>query len=344
VAFKNATDDNLAPTLDTKQSYIGDINDALLSTCANVNDVIAFYQKYNDVNTGYATFYAADKSGDSVKITWDFAEGELSVNRSSAEFNSLGYGANVINSMFLSQQTISKSMALDMLKASAQTELTLYSNIFDLNTGEITLYHNQNFDHAVWLKLSDELCKGPHIVSIASLFGSISLMGDDVINPQTLLPVYIRILIYAMGACMLFSSVYFIISLIKDKQRTKIKMTTHLTAIIAGIDAVVILTVMYFRWSFLLGYGFEILGTLPHILAWVLVVASLLQAALCIIVFIKKHLTKSNRIIYLISSILLLIISAEMLLSGLFTLLNLISYIHGGHGSASYHTNHQFGI
>jgi penicillin V acylase-like amidase (Ntn superfamily) len=37
VAYKNATDDNLAPVLDTKKNHLGDINDALLSTCAGVD-------------------------------------------------------------------------------------------------------------------------------------------------------------------------------------------------------------------------------------------------------------------------------------------------------------------
>lgn len=316
VAYKNATDDNLAPVLDTKENYYGDINDALLGTCANVDDIIAFYQKYNDVNTGYATLYAADKFGASLKITWDHTANDLVVTRSSAEFNSLGYGEIAVNAMFIAQQTVSEAAVLDMLKASTQPELTLYSNIFDLSTGDISLYHNQSFDHAVKLNLFEELGKGPHIVGIASLFDGKNEIGSDVINPQTLLPLYTRIIIYVLGLYMLLCSVYAAIKLIRDKERTKIKMTMHLTAFIAGADAIVIMFFMYLNWSFLLKYGFEILGALPHMLAWMLVVLTLMQSALCIVALARKHLTKANRILYLVLSILLLLVSAELLING----------------------------
>lgn len=315
VAFKNATDDNLAPVIDTKANYYGDINDALLSTCANVDDVISFYQKYNDVNTGYATLYAADKTGVSVKIAWDHAADDLEVRKSSSEFNSLGYGEYVINSMCLTKN-VSEAAVRDMLKASAQSELTLYSNIFNLKTGDVTLFHNQNFDRAVKLNLSEELGKGAHVVDISSLFGDTKELGSDLINPQTLLPIYTRIIIYILGLYMLFCSVYFAISLIKEKERTKMKMTTHLTAVIAGVIAVVIMFFLYYRWSFLLSYGFAILGSLPHMLAWMLMAITLLQIVLCVVAFVRKRLTKGKRIVYLISSILLLMISAEMLING----------------------------
>jgi hypothetical protein len=230
------------------------------------------------------------------------------------QFNSLGYGKNVIDSLFLS--TVSEDGMMDMLKASAQSELTLYSNIFNLNNGDITIFHNHNFDQAARLNLYEEMGKGPHIINIASLFNSQDMLGDNVINPLTILPLYTRIMLYAIGLYMLFGSVIFVIAIIKDKERTKIKMTTHLTAIIAGVDAVVILLYMYFRWGFVFNYGFSILGFLPHMLAWGLVALTLLHAAMCIAAFVRKQLTKAYRILYLISSILLLLITTEMLLNG----------------------------
>lgn len=181
----------------------------------------------------------------------------------------------------------------------------------------MTLFHNQNFDHAVKLNLSEELGKGAHVVGISSSFGDTKELGSDLINPQTLLPIFTRISIYVIGLYMLFSSVYFAISLIKDKEHTKMKMTTHLTAVIAGVNAVVIMFFLYFRWSFLLSYGFAILGALPHMLAWLLTAITLLQIVLCVVVFVRKRLTKGKRIVYLISSILLLMISTEMLINGL---------------------------
>ena len=114
----------------------------------------------------------------------------------------------------------------------------------------MTLFHNQNFDRAVKFNLSEELGKGAHVVDISSLFGDTKELGSDLINPQTLLPIFTRIIIYVLGLYMLFSSVYFAISLIKEKERTKMKMTTHLTAVIADVIAVVIMFFCIFAGAF----------------------------------------------------------------------------------------------
>ena len=47
---------------------------------------------------------------------------------------------------------------------------TLYSQVYELNTGTIHLYQYHDFEHEVALNLADELAKGPHIVTISSLF------------------------------------------------------------------------------------------------------------------------------------------------------------------------------
>ena len=47
---------------------------------------------------------------------------------------------------------------------------TQYSNIFDLNTGEILVYHFHDFSRAVQMNLTRELQKGAHAYRIVSLF------------------------------------------------------------------------------------------------------------------------------------------------------------------------------
>jgi len=56
---------------------------------------------------------------------------------------------------------------------------TVYSNIFDLQQRVMHLYHLQDFENAVSLKLEKELEKGPHTVDIASLFPNAPSAGQS---------------------------------------------------------------------------------------------------------------------------------------------------------------------
>ena len=47
---------------------------------------------------------------------------------------------------------------------------TVYSNIFDLQTGRITLYYWFQFDQPLTLELQEELIRGPMRVRVSSLF------------------------------------------------------------------------------------------------------------------------------------------------------------------------------
>ena len=47
---------------------------------------------------------------------------------------------------------------------------TVYSQVYDLKRGLIYLYLFHDFENGIVLNLADELAKGPHMVSVASLF------------------------------------------------------------------------------------------------------------------------------------------------------------------------------
>jgi len=47
---------------------------------------------------------------------------------------------------------------------------TIYSQVYELNTGTIHLYLYHDFEHEVVLNLADELAKGPHVVALRDLF------------------------------------------------------------------------------------------------------------------------------------------------------------------------------
>jgi len=51
-----------------------------------------------------------------------------------------------------------------------QNELTVYSNIYNLTSGEVYVYNRADFTKSAKFNLSAELKKGRHVVSIPSLF------------------------------------------------------------------------------------------------------------------------------------------------------------------------------
>ena len=59
---------------------------------------------------------------------------------------------------------------------------TEYSNIYDLQTREITLYYWFQFDEPLVLRLDKELARGPMRVRVASLFPSALVQHAEEIN------------------------------------------------------------------------------------------------------------------------------------------------------------------
>jgi hypothetical protein len=72
---------------------------------------------------------------------------------------------------------------------------------------------------------------------------------------------------------------------------------------------------MYLNWCFLVVYGFQILGIVPNVIAWMLVAATFGQLVLCIMSFFRQIIKK--RALYVILTVIILFITVEMFLNGL---------------------------
>ena len=316
VAYKDALPENLAPELPGKQNVQGDINDVLLGTCATVDDLIAFYQHHNDPNLGYATLLAADRSGAVVSVSWDKAAGDIAVNRTEGKMRSVGYGARVVGERFVRDSAVTPEAFRGLLEAAVQTDMTLYSNIFDLNTGDITLYCGSGFDESVHLNLHEELQKGAHILYIPSLFKTEAQAGSDVLSPETLLPLYLRIIIYALGLFCLLYIVFSALSLARCKNPTTLKISLRCVAMAAGVAAIVLLALLYYRWYFVINYSFAILGVFAAVLSWAFLALVIAHLTLCIAVLIQRRMTKGAGTVHIAASVLMLLMAVEFLISG----------------------------
>jgi LPXTG-motif cell wall-anchored protein len=154
--------------------------DEVLSRSANVQDAIDIISRWNRLGGEYSQLFYGDRLGNSVIIDGDTIlrkQGALQIatNFRLVENPNPPYPDNRYGKLFamLSQAdyyTVDLfRQVLDVAHAESGSP-TLYSQVYELNKGIIHLYQFHDFQHEVVLNLADELAKGPHIATIASLF------------------------------------------------------------------------------------------------------------------------------------------------------------------------------
>jgi tetratricopeptide (TPR) repeat protein len=167
-----------------KPGYIGFIFNDILYNCASVAEVQAWFEKYNVWALAKARFPVADRSGASMVV--EYAQGQVRFVKEPGWFQvstnflrSEHPGQNVpCNRFQLAEQLMGTAGKLDLpllrsvLSATHQEgdNPTVYSIIYDLKNGMITLYHFHNFEEAVVLNLAEELKKGERSLELPSLF------------------------------------------------------------------------------------------------------------------------------------------------------------------------------
>ena len=161
------------------------VPDGILAKCSTVNEVVQVFKGFNLFTLKKVKFLAADKSGASVVIEWA-RDGLTFVERThdyqiSTNFVASNYavgqypcGRYAVAESILSGR--SGRDPVDMLRSAlsaAHLELqtpTVYSNICDLNTGDIRIYYFHNYEEVTTLNLFEELKKGEARYLVESLF------------------------------------------------------------------------------------------------------------------------------------------------------------------------------
>jgi len=157
----------------------------ILAHCANVEEAIEVFRKYNHSSLMWARFPLADALGNSVVVEW--GRGELQVVRRTGKYQ---IATNFVQSDFDKMadypceryfiadkiMTSVKEYNLDsvrrVLAATHQEGYvnTLYSNICDLKNKKMYLYYFHNFEEPVVIDLGEELQKGKHGSDLPALF------------------------------------------------------------------------------------------------------------------------------------------------------------------------------
>jgi hypothetical protein len=154
--------------------------DEMLARSANVQDVIDLNNRWYHLAGEYGQLLFGDRFGDSVIIDGDtvlpkqgafqLATNFRLVDQPDAPYPEERY--ETVSNMLAQADHFSVELFRQALAvAHAEGDYpTLYSQVYELKTGLIHLYQYHDFEHEVVINLADELAKGAHVVTIASLF------------------------------------------------------------------------------------------------------------------------------------------------------------------------------
>ena len=152
---------------------------ALLQTCRSVQDAINFIKKYKVPDLEKVHIFLADKSGQSVIVgaydgvlTFTPRVGNYQVltnfNITDPEYGGEQpcprYGK--ANEILVANGKATIETVKKVLENTTQGKLTVYSNIYDLNTGSVTIFSEADFSKSRTYNVSAELSNGPHATLI----------------------------------------------------------------------------------------------------------------------------------------------------------------------------------
>jgi hypothetical protein len=158
----------------------GNLADRAMAECATVEEVVALFGKYDRDFLAQAQLLFADRTGDAAVI-----EGNAVIRKKGRFLASTNFrvsrtepaAANCdryrISSRMLSEEgKASVDLCRRVLAATHQESpaATLYSNVYDLERGQIHLYHFHDYENVVVIDLAAELARGAHAVELSSLF------------------------------------------------------------------------------------------------------------------------------------------------------------------------------
>ncbi len=176
-----------------KDFFPGNLIEKVMQECVTVDEVISIFNAYDISGWEKIQFMFVDKTGASVIIEGDkihLKKGNFQVvtnfylSQVNENENILCERYKIATKMLKENRTTIESFR-NILAATHQEGgfCTQYSNIYDVNSGIIYLYHFHNYCNVVVLNLKEELSKGKHTINIASLFpkifATISFLSDN---------------------------------------------------------------------------------------------------------------------------------------------------------------------
>lgn len=151
----------------------GNPAERMLETCATVEEACAFFERHWEPSFSYAKILVADRSGASAII--QARDGTLTFARA-RDCRGFGYNGAKVTQLLETTREPTIATASLLLRAAQQDGPggTKYSNVFDLKSGDIHLFHPPGRPEPVTLSLAAELAKGEHYYDLPELTAQLS--------------------------------------------------------------------------------------------------------------------------------------------------------------------------
>jgi tetratricopeptide (TPR) repeat protein len=167
-----------------KRDYEGSLIGKAMEECSSVEEVLKLFTEYNCAGRWNGQYFVADRYGNSaiiepltfIRKTRHYQAVTNFLQSKTDPETSTDARYRLASKLFEQSDTISVGLfrrILDDVHSEdygGSWNVTLYSNIFDLITGDIYLYNFHNYDNEVKLNIHEELKKGRHSYLLSSLF------------------------------------------------------------------------------------------------------------------------------------------------------------------------------
>ena len=151
----------------------GNPAERMIEACATVDEAFAFFEQHWEPSFSYAKILVADRTGTSAVI--QAREGRLHIVRA-RDCRGFGYNGAMVTKMLETTREPNVATAAEILRAAAQEGqyATRYSNVFDLRSGDIFIFHPPGRQDPVKLNLADELKKAEHFYDLPNLVAQLA--------------------------------------------------------------------------------------------------------------------------------------------------------------------------
>lgn len=305
-----------APNPEGKPDYPQNKGDMLLAQCGSVDDAIALITRHSPAEYGYITMMLADKSGVSATVTWDWASGQMVIEKNTGSYSVIGYGKNTVRPM-LEEEAVTVDNFRSMLDAAHQGDYTTYSNIYNPGTGEVYIYNQHNYKEAVHYNLSDELEKGRHIFYIPALFPN---QEPGIYNSRTVNALFSpgALELMAIFAGIYIFALYFWAQQIIVRRKTLNAAAWYYAAgILGSLCSAAILLFTLLHNAYILRYGFSLFGFAASILPWAFSALTAAQTVFSILLWIRKDIRLFGKILYTVVTLVSVFVFFTMALPGI---------------------------
>ncbi len=163
----------------------------MLKKCASIDEAISFFFSYNMENFKQNRVLVADKSGNAVVIEWGGEDLDVIWKEKSYMVSTNFLLNHPERGMYpcsrystatemLKKETPSLDLCrriLDSVHVDYEESQTKYSNVYELQKGDIYYYNNHNFDEFIKFNIFDELNRGKKTYLLPDYFSKIKLLS-----------------------------------------------------------------------------------------------------------------------------------------------------------------------